>query len=86
MRNPLTSETQKQLRREVRQQTTTYILAGFGFVAGLAWNEAIKGLIEYAFPAQGDGVWAKLIYAFGITLIVVLVTFFVHRADRGERQ
>jgi hypothetical protein len=38
-----------ELRLKVREQTVNYILAAFGFVAGLAWNEAIKSLIDVRF-------------------------------------
>ncbi len=59
---------------EVREQTVGYIAGALGLVAGLAWNDAIKGLIEYLIPLPGGGLWAKFIYALIITLVVVLVT------------
>lgn len=49
--------------------------AGFGLVAALAWNDAIKALFAKIFP-KGDsqGLWAMFLYAAFITVIVVLVT------------
>lgn len=64
----------KPLRQEVREQTAGYILAGLGFVAGLAWNEAIKSLIEEFFPLSQDTLVAKLIYALFATVLVVAAT------------
>jgi hypothetical protein len=64
---------------EVRQKTAGYIAAGFGVVAGLAWNDAIKSLIEAIFPATEDTVLAKLLYAAAITTIVVVVSIYVVR-------
>ena len=37
------------LKSEFKSQTKGYVLAGLGLVAGLAWNEAIKALIENVF-------------------------------------
>jgi hypothetical protein len=70
--------------REVRQQTVSYITGGLGLVAGLAWNEAIKGLIDYWFPLKGNSVLAKFIYALIITLIVVLTTIYLLRVFRKK--
>jgi fructose-specific phosphotransferase system IIC component len=69
----------KKIKSEVGQKITTYMLSAFGLVAGLAWNDAIKSLIEYFFPNQQNSVTAKLIYAALLTLIVVLVTIFITR-------
>ncbi|OGZ71513.1 MAG: hypothetical protein A2904_01830 [Candidatus Staskawiczbacteria bacterium RIFCSPLOWO2_01_FULL_33_9] len=69
-------EEELRIRREVKKQTAGYILAAFGFVVGLAWNDAIKTFIEYSFPLNKDSILAKLIYAFLITFIVVLATVY----------
>lgn len=62
------------LKREIREKTLTYIVAAFGLVAGLAWNEAIKSLIEYLFPLSQNTLLAKFIYAIVVTLLVVIAT------------
>lgn len=67
------------LRKEVREKTLSYITAAFGLVAGLAWNEAIKSLIEYFYPASQNGLLAKFIYALVITLVVVLTSSYLIR-------
>jgi len=73
------------IRNEVKKQTVAYILAAFGFVVGLAWNDAIRTLIEYIFPLKENNILAKLIYAFSITFIVVLTTvYFVRSTEKKE--
>lgn len=67
------------LRREIRKRTADYIFAALGFVVGLAWNEAIKGLIEYLFPLTRDTVLAKFIYAGILTLVLVVFTVYIMR-------
>lgn len=73
--------TDKNLKQEVRSRTIGYILAGFGFVAGLAWNEAIKGLIDQLFPLGQGSLIAKFIYALFVTLIVVVAVTLLHADD-----
>lgn len=63
----------------MRNKLTGYIVAAFGLVAGLAWNEAIKSLIEYIFPLNKNYIWAKFLYAIILTIILVIVTVYVSR-------
>ncbi len=72
-------EKSKQLEREVRDKTLGYIMAGLGFVAGLAWNDAIKTAIEALFPLQRDSMWVKFLYAAVITLVVVAGSLLLAR-------
>ncbi|MEK7090715.1 MAG: DUF5654 family protein [Patescibacteria group bacterium] len=72
------------LRKEIREKIFTYLTAAFGLVAGLAWNDAVKALIEYLFPLNQDSVLAKLIYAVLVTVILVLVTVYLLKFLRKE--
>lgn len=65
--------------KEIRQKTLGYILAGFGFVAGLAWNDAIKSLIDYWYPAPEDILFSKFMYAFAVTALVVFAGTYILR-------
>lgn len=75
-----------EIKREARERAAQYLLAAFGFVAGLAWNEAIKALIETVFPLQKNSLLAKFVYALLITLVVVLVSIYLVRAVRGKEE
>lgn len=77
-------EEELRIRKEVKEKTMGYILAALGFVIGLAWNDAIKTSIEYFFPLNKDSILAKLIYAFLITLIVVLATVYFVKSTEKE--
>lgn len=78
-------------RREISERTIGYLVAAFGLVAGLAWNEAVKALIEEFVPLQSDAIWAKFAYAFIITVILVFVSVYLVRmvgnksADQSEK-
>jgi len=70
----------ERITSEVRDRSMTYIAGGLGIVVGLAWNEAIKSLIDYFYPATGaNSISAKFIYAIIITIVVVLVTMYIVR-------
>ncbi len=72
------------VQREVQKQLLTYIAASLGLVAGLAWNEAIKALIEYFFPATQNTLLAKFLYAAGLTLAIIIVTYYLTRLIKKE--
>lgn len=73
------------VRSEVSDRVATYIIGGLGVVVGLAWNEAIKGAIEYFYPlASANSIWAKFLYATILTVIVVLVTIYVVRPPEAK--
>ena len=75
----------RELEREIREKTFGYIVASFGLVAGLAWNEAIKAMIEVFFPLQKDTLKAKFIYAILITIVVVSVSLYFSRFFKKEK-
>ncbi|MFH1890758.1 MAG: DUF5654 family protein [Candidatus Kuenenbacteria bacterium] len=68
----------KKLRLEILEKISTLVAAGFGLVAALAWNEAIKKLFEAIFGKQSNLV-AMFGYAVIVTIIVVLTTMHISR-------
>lgn len=75
-----------ELRGEVQNRIAGYMAGAFGLIAGLAWNDAVKSLIEYFFPQTGNGLLAKFIYALLITLVVVIVTVYLVKFLEGKKQ
>ena len=69
----------KSFAKSVRGQTSGYIGAAFGLVAGLAWNDAIKELIQYLFPLATDTLTAKFVYAGLITVVVVIIITYLEK-------
>ena len=68
---------QKTLRTEVKERTVGYILAAFGLVAGLAWNDAIKSLIDTLIKQPGNSILIKFLYAIGVTVVIVIITVYL---------
>lgn len=65
------------LTQEFKRQITTLIFGAFSLVAALAWNDAIRSLIEVIYPSSQNGLSAKFIYALIITIVVVIVSIVV---------
>ena len=72
---------------EIREKSAGYMTAAFSLVAGLAWNDAIKSFIEYAFPFSKSGsVFAKFIYAILITGIVILISHYLLQGTDDKKE
>jgi hypothetical protein len=76
----------KRIDEMIREKTVSYILAAFGLVAGLAWNEAIKALIEYVFPANSNSIIVKFFYAIVLTITLVLVSVYLSKILKKEEK
>ncbi len=73
-------QSRSELQQEFRERMSGYIVAALSLVAGLAWNDAVKTAIETFIPSQGnDTMQAKFLYALGVTVIIVLMTFVIVR-------
>lgn len=53
-------------------QSLGSLTAAFALVAALAWNEAVKSLINNFLP-QGQGTLSLFIYAIAVTVLAVLL-------------
>lgn len=74
------------IKKAAKKQVLAYITAALGLVAGLAWNEAIKALIEQLFPLGKDTLLAKFVYAIAITLFVVIIGVYLARMFKKEKE
>ena len=75
-----------QVKRDVRERTGGYIATAFGFVIGLAWNDAIRAAIESFYPLGRSGITAKFIYAGAITLIFVSITSYLNYLFKKDKE
>ena len=73
------------LTTEIKEKIIGYILTALGLVAGLAWNDAIKALIENLFPVSHNGLIAKFIYVIILTLIIVIISFHLTKLIRKQK-
>ena len=73
-------------RFEVKKQIIAYVTAAFGLVAGLAWNDAIRSLIEYMFIFEKDSILVKFIYTLVMTLVLTFITYYVSRVLKRQKE
>ena len=72
------NEERRVVQREVRTRMAGAITGALGIVAGIAWNDAVRALIDYLYPAsKGSDIFPKFLYALIITIIVSVVVYFV---------
>lgn len=70
----------------MRERTISYVAGALGLVAGLAWNDAIRTVIEYFFPVKSQSIPAKLIYAVLITFVIVFITVYLMRFSKQQEK
>jgi len=70
------------ITKQFIKQTLTLTSAAFSLVAALAWNSAIQGLIQRLYPSATNGVKSQFVYAIVITLLTVLITFYLGLVDK----
>jgi len=73
----------KEVKKEFKEKTITLILGGFGLIAALAWNEAIKSLFEIYFK-KSNALIGKFIYAIIITVIVVIISLQLKKLSKEK--
>ena len=64
----------KRQPKKILAETLTMMTSAFALVAALAWNEAIKSLIEDLVPKEGNNILSLFIYALVVTVLVVIIT------------
>lgn len=66
----------------IRSRVPLIMIASLTLIATLAWNEAFKSLIDQYVPEEyrsTNNAWLKVLYAFILTLtIVVIISMILH--------
>ena len=79
------------VKSEVREKIAALLIAAFGLVAALAWNDAIKALFKGPCGSEGAGALCALssggpwAYAIIVTVIAVLVTVWIGRIAEKKK-
>jgi len=61
------------------------ITGALAFVAALAWNDAIQRAMTALLGEKGATVWAGFLYAFVVTLLVVVAVWLVQRGQKAAK-
>ena len=74
------------MKKEVFEKVSALMVAAFGLVAALAWNDAIKALFVGPCGSEGAGALCMLssggpwVYAIFVTILAVLATIWIGKA------
>lgn len=71
-----TLEAARKLKYETIKTFSALLTSAFGLVAAFAWNETVKEAIN-RYISSGSGLKSKLIYAVFVTLLAVLVSYWL---------
>jgi hypothetical protein len=72
----LALEAANKLRYETIKTFSALLTSAFGLVAAFAWNETVKEIID-RYISSGSGLKSKLIYAIAVTLLAVVVSYWI---------
>jgi hypothetical protein len=64
------------MKKHVLEKITTLVIAAFGLVAALAWNEAIKAMFKQVFGTS-ETFLGMIVYAVLVTTIAVIVAIYL---------
>jgi hypothetical protein len=66
-----------------QEQLRALMISAFGFVAALAWNDAITSLIQAYIPSQNEWPY-MLLKAVILTFTVVIITMFLSKDSKKK--
>jgi hypothetical protein len=59
------------------------LASSMAYIAGLAWNEAIKQSIDSVYPYdRAKNAQAQILYAVIVTIIIILVAYLINYANQ----
>jgi len=76
--------TEAKFKVQLLEAMSSLIIAAFGLVAALAWNEAIKSMITQVFKSSSD-VLGLTVYAAIVTVLAVVMTLIITRAVKKAK-
>lgn len=80
----------EKIKKEVRKNIVTAIVAAFGFVIALVWRDAIQEVIDKVLGAIGltsEAYFFRIISAIFVTIIAVIGILLVSRwAEKKEKE
>lgn len=85
IKQKLKEETER-IKNEAREKILGYFLTALGLVAAFAWNDAVKNLIEFLFPLSNNALIVKFGYAIFITIIVVILSIYLTKLFKKNKE
>ena len=81
----LKNKKDEKLHTSMVKQLLQLSTAGFGLAAALAWNDTIRELINTQIKSrlpEGEGISYNALYALIITILAVLITYYLTKLSQ----
>ncbi len=72
------------MKKEVLEKLLALIIAAFGLVAALAWNDTIKAIFAHFFGAP-DTIAVMLTYSIMVTIIAVITVIQIGKMAERKK-
>ncbi len=69
----------KQITQEIKSESSSAIVAGFGFASAIAWMDVVRWLLSSVVNVKQNGGSYYLLTALFTTLLAVIVIMIVQR-------
>lgn len=69
----------KQISQELKSESSTAIVAGFGFASAIAWMDVVRWLLSSVVNVKQNGGSYYLLTALFTTILAVIVIMIVQR-------
>ena len=79
-------DTLKNSKTDFQEKVSGYLVAAFGLVAALAWNDAVRSMIDYLFRFDKNAIAAKFLYAFIVTVIFIVISLIINRVFKKKEE
>jgi len=80
------------MKKDVIEKLSALVIAAFGLVAALAWNDAIRALFKGPCGSEGAGSLCTLsaggpwLYAVIITIVAVIVAIWIGKLESEKEE
>ena len=75
----------KRIHIDFLERLLLFLVAGFGLIAALAWDDAFKDIFQKYFGGFGS-LSQKIIYAGALTIIVAIFTIIVSKIIKKKKR
>lgn len=85
MSKKFTVKQEEKFHSALLKQLLILATGGFGLAAALAWNDTIRTVIDEYIKKNlpnGEGLAYQLLYALSITLVAVLITYYLTKLSQ----
>ena len=70
------------MSKDIKDRLSDALISAFTFAAALSWRESLMSLVDYYLPNEVSRLWADIVISTIITAIVILIIYFVLKANQ----